>query len=129
MMVKIWTDVGSVSISQSVTWEPLDFIFSLSNIIGTDAPLNYTFNFYCQSSSATVEFYADFILMVSAENLIQKTSLITDGSFEIQQNLWGQQGYSLFKRKSDFRVNSYLKRVNSRVKEFEVLGEKFEVPA
>ena len=127
MMVKIWTDVGSVSISQSVTWEPLDFIFSLSNTIGTDAPSNYTFNFYCQSSSATVEFYADFILMVSAENLIQKTSLITDGSFEIQQNLWGQQGYSLFKRTSDFRVNSYLKRVNSRVKEFEVLEEKFEV--
>ena len=118
MMVKIWTDVGSVSISQSVTWEPLDFIFSLSNIIGTDAPSNYTFNFYCQSSSATVEFYADFILMVSAENLIQKTSLITDGSFEIQQNLWGQQGNFLLKRTLDFRVNSYLKRVE----EFEVSG-------
>ena len=111
MMVKIWTDVGSVSISQSVTWEPLDFIFSLSNIIGTDVPSNYTFNFYCQSSSATVEFYADFIFTVSAENVIQKTSLITDGSFEIQQNLWGQQGNRLFKRTVDVRVNSYLKEV------------------
>ena len=79
-------------LSSASVWKPLEFSFSMSDLIGEESPADYQFKFYTQSEHLTVEYYADFIYMVDAKQLIEQTSLVTDGSFESGVNNWGKQG-------------------------------------
>ena len=67
----------------------------MSSLVGDDLD-DSDLKFYVQSENLTVEYYADFIYMVNANRLIKKTSLVTDGSFELGVNNWGKQGLEFF---------------------------------
>ena len=71
----------------------------MSSLVGDDLD-NSALKFYVQSDNLTVEYYADFIYMVNANRLIKKTSLVTDGSFELGVNNWGKQGSGFLFQKS-----------------------------
>ena len=92
---KTFHDIGTTTLSSSSVWEPLEFSFSLSSLVGDDLD-DSDLKFYVQSDNLTVEYYADFIYMVNANRLIKKTSLVTDGSFELGVNNWGKQGMNNF---------------------------------
>ena len=86
------TGARKIGLARSPIGPPDPNAHPWSDLIGEESPADYQFKFYTQSEHLTVEYYADFIYMVDAKQLIEQTSLVTDGSFESGVNNWGKQG-------------------------------------